>query len=558
MKSAAGQQLGVVLRALVIDFENRDLGLLGVAKICISFASWSFAIALGVYGFEAHGVAGVGLIAAIRLLPGALSSPFAGLLADRLPRHLVLIFSALAMAAVLAGAAMAAAWDAPSGIVFIFPALFAVASSAYVPAEAAMFPLLARTPQELSASNVNHAAMENGGFLIAAIASGLLLTATSPGVVFSVAATVTVLTAALLLAVRKDSRPEYEDEEELSGVVRELSLGLRTILEHPAVRLAALTLVALLLFEGFADVLLVVLALHLLHLAEGSVGFLNASWGIGAIAGGAGLALLLDRGKLVVAIAGGSLVLGAATVLPGAWPHQVASYLAWFGIGIGFTFVEVAGKTLMQRLGSDETMGRVVSSLESGRLAAMAIGSLGAIVLVELLDVRGALVVLGALMPVFVLICWTRLRAYEIGAPVAEVPYRLLRESSIFAPLPVATLERLSHDLTPVEFAAGEDVIVQGERGDRFFVIESGEVEVLENGDFRRNEGPGESFGEIALLRDVPRTATVRTTADTRLLALERDQFLLAVTGHRRSSQVARTVVDDRWASQALTSPGRD
>jgi len=558
MKSAAGQQLGVVLRALVIDFENRDLGLLGVAKICISFASWSFAIALGVYGFEAHGVAGVGLIAAIRLLPGALSSPFAGLLADRLPRHLVLIFSALAMAAVLAGAAMAAAWDAPSGIVFIFPALFAVASSAYVPAEAAMFPLLARTPQELSASNVNHAAMENGGFLIAAIASGLLLTATSPGVVFSVAATVTVLTAALLLAVRKDSRPEYEDEEELSGVVRELSLGLRTILEHPAVRLAALTLVALLLFEGFADVLLVVLALHLLHLAEGSVGFLNASWGIGAIAGGAGLALLLDRGKLVVAIAGGSLVLGAATVLPGAWPHQVASYLAWFGIGIGFTFVEVAGKTLMQRLGSDETMGRVVSSLESGRLAAMAIGSLGAIVLVELLDVRGALVVLGALMPVFVLICWTRLRAYEIGAPVAEVPYRLLRESSIFAPLPVATLERLSHDLTPVEFAAGEDVIVQGERGDRFFVIESGEVEILENGDFRRNEGPGESFGEIALLRDVPRTATVRTTADTRLLALERDQFLLAVTGHRRSSQVARTVVDDRWASQALTSPGRD
>jgi MFS family permease len=558
MKSAAGQQLGVVLRALVIDFENRDLGLLGVAKICISFASWSFAIALGVYGFEAHGVAGVGLIAAIRLLPGALSSPFAGLLADRLPRHLVLIFSALAMAAVLAGAAMAAAWDAPSGIVFIFPALFAVASSAYVPAEAAMFPLLARTPQELSASNVNHAAMENGGFLIAAIASGLLLTATSPGVVFSVAATVTVLTAALLLAVRKDSRPEYEDEEELSGVVRELSLGLRTILEHPAVRLAALTLVALLLFEGFADVLLVVLALHLLDLAEGSVGFLNASWGIGAIAGGAGLALLLDRGKLVVAIAGGSLVLGAATVLPGAWPHQIASYLAWFGIGIGFTFVEVAAKTLMQRLGSDETMGRVVSSLESGRLAAMAIGSLGAIVLVELLDVRGALVVLGALMPVFVLICWTRLRAYEIGAPVAEVPYRLLRESSIFAPLPVATLERLSHDLAPVEFAAGEDVIVQGERGDRFFVIEQGEVEVFENGDFRRNEGPGESFGEIALLRDVPRTATVRTTADTRLLALERDQFLLAVTGHRRSSQVARTVVDDRWASQELTSPGRD
>jgi Major Facilitator Superfamily/Cyclic nucleotide-binding domain len=557
---SAAKQLKLVVHALIIDFENRDLGLLGSARIGISFASWSFAIALGVYGFDEHGVVGVGLIATIRLLPGALASPFSGLLADRLPRHLVLIFAALAMAATLAGAAMAASLEAPAGIVFIFPALFAVASSAYVPAEAAMFPLLARTPQELSASNVNHAAMENAGFILAAIATGVLLTATSPGVVFSVAATVTVAMAALLLAVRKDSRPEYEDdeEEEISGAFHELTVGLRTIASHPAVRLAALTLVALLLFEGFADVILVVMALELLHLGEGSVGFLNASWGIGALAGGAGLALLLDRGRLVPAIAGGSLFLGVATMLPGFWPHELTSYLAWFGIGIGFVFVEVAAKTLMQRLGSDETMGRVVSSLEAGRLAAMALGSLGAIALIEVLQPRGALIALGALMPIFVLLAWTRLRGYEIGAPVAEGPYRLLRENSIFAPLPVATVERLSHDLTPVEFAAGIDVIEQGERGDRFFVIEQGQVEVFENGEFRRNEGPGESFGEIALLHDVPRTATVRTTADTRLLALEREQFLFAVTGHRRSRQIAHTVVDDRWESQELALPKSD
>jgi len=126
----------------------------------------------------------------------------------------------------------------------------------------------------------------------------------------------------------------------------------------------------------------------------------------------------------------------------------------------------------------------------------------------------------------------------------------LLRENSIFAPLPVATVERLSHDLDPVEVPAGEEVIVQGEIGDRFFLIEQGEVEVFENGVFRRNEGPGESFGEIALLRDVPRTATVRTTVQTRLLVLERDQFLLAVGGHRRSHQVAHTVIDDRWPGE--------
>ncbi len=553
MARALGQ-LRIVLHALVIDFENRDLGLLGAARIGLSFASWSFAIALGVYGFEAHGVVGAGLVALVRLLPGAISSPFAGLVADSYPRRTVLLGSAALMAAILAGAGIAAGLDAPTGVVFVFPALFAVASSGYAPAEAAMFPLLARTPQELSASNVNHSAMENAGFIAAAISTGVLLTATSPGTVFAVAAAVTALTVVLIAFVRRDRRPEYEDEE-LAGVARELSRGARALIFHPALRLSSLTLILLLLFEGFADVILISLALELLHLEEGAVGFLNASWGIGALAGGAALALMLDRGHLVAAIAGGSILLGAATMLPGFVPEEWASYLAWFGIGIGFTFVEVAGKTLMYRLASDETMGRVISALEAGRLLAMALGSLGAILLVEWLHPDGALIVLGALMPIFVVVCWARLRSYEVGAPVAEGPYHLLRDNSIFAPLPIATVERLSHDLTPVELDAGHEVIVQGDHGDRFFLIESGGVEVFENGDFRRNEGPGESFGEIALLHDVPRTATVRTTEPTRLLALDREQFLTAVTGHRRSSQLAGGVVDDRWASREAVAP---
>jgi len=556
MSKALGQ-LRIVVRALVIDFENRDLGLLGAARIGLSFASWSFAIALGVYGFEAHGIVGAGLVALIRLLPGAIASPFSGLLADRYSRRQVLLVSAATMAAILAGAAIAAEAGAPTGVVFIFPALFAVAASGYAPAEAAMFPLLARTPQELSASNVNHAAMENAGFIVAAISTGVLLTATSPGTVFAVAAAVMVLATVLIAFVRRDRRPSYEDEE-LPSVARELSLGARALVFHPALRLSSLTLVLLLLYEGFADVILIALALELLHLEEGAVGFLNAAWGIGALVGGAALALMLDRGRLVAAIAGGSLLLGLATILPGVFPEEATSYAAWFGIGIGFTFVEVAGKTLMYRLASDETMGRVISALEAGRLLAMALGSLGAILLVEWLHPDGALIVLGALMPVFVVVCWARLRAFEVGAPVAEGPYHLLRENSIFAPLPIATVERLSHDLTPIEFGAGEEVIVQGDHGDRFFVIETGKVEVFENGEFRRHEGPGESFGEIALLHDVPRTATVRTTEPTRLLALEREQFLTAVTGHRRSHQLAGDVVDDRWASREMTTPTAD
>jgi MFS family permease len=538
----------MVVHALAIDLVTPGRARLAFGKILTSFAGWSFSLALGVYGFEAHGIVGVGVVALIRYLPGAAAAPLAGLWIDRYSRRNILVLSAAGMALVLIGATVAAALGAPTAVVYIFPGLYAIASAGYSPAESAMSPMLAETPQQLSAGNVNDSVMENSGSLIGAIGTGFLLTATSPGFVFGVCAGASVIVFGLLLGVRRDERPAYlERSGELAGAWQEITVGLRALAAHPALRLAWTTTALLLLFEGFADVIVVGLALHVLELSTGAVGFLRAAWEVGALIGGAGLVLLLDRGRLVIAIAGGSVLLGAAAVVPGVLPHPVAAYAGWFGIGIGFVFVEVAAKTLMQRLGDDETMGRLLTLLQSGRLAAMALGSVCAIVLDEVLGTRGALIVLGALMPAFVILCWTRLRAYEVGAPVAVVPYHLLRHNSIFEPLPMATVERLSHDLTPIDFDGGVDVIVQGEKGDRFYLIESGRVEVFEHGEFRRQEGPGESFGEIALLHHVPRTATVRTTEPTRLLQLERDQFLVAVTGHRRSTQVAHGVVTDRW-----------
>ncbi len=540
------------MRALAVDFANPDMGFLGVSTAATSFATWCFTIALGVYGFEAHGAAGVGFVALVRFLPAAIVSPLVGLLIDRFPRRSVMLASIAAATAVLCAAAAATALGAPTAVVFAFPALFAVTSCGYGPAHSALTPTLVETPQQLSASNVTHSVMENAGSLAAALLAGILLGPTSPAFVIGVAAVAGLLACLLVYRVHSDQRPDYSAaEDEVAGAFREVTRGARALAFHPALRLSSATVVLLFLFEGFADVLVVVMALELLHLGQGSVGFLNATWGIGAVLGAIALSMLFDRGRLVPAIAGGSLLLGLATMLPGIAPDTAAAYAGWLGIGIGFVFVEVAAKTLMQRLGSDETLGRVIGSLESGRQAAMAVGSIGAVLLVELLGVRGALIALGALLPVFVALGWTRLRAFEVGAPVAEGHYKLLRGNSIFAPLPLATLERISQDLVPLAVPGDEDVIVQGEIGDRFFLIEEGQVEVFEDGAFRRNEGPGESFGEIALLHDVPRTATVRTTVDTRLLALDRDQFLLAVTGHRRSHQLARAVVDERWPAES-------
>jgi MFS family permease len=550
MKSGL-RRLRASLGSVLAVFGNRDLARLVIGWAGMSFATWAYAIALGVYAFEQGGTTAVGIAAAVRLLPGALASPFAGLLGDRYPRRLVLVSSALLSGLAIALSAGAVAEGAPAWMVYALAGLFTVASTPYVPAEGALLPLVSRTPQELSAANVTRSQMDNQGFLAGSLAAGALLALASPAAAFAAAAVAGVLTAAVLATLSRDERPYYEIDEHASGVLHQTALGLRALLADPKLRLVGIVLSGLFFIEGVADVMIVVIALDLLEIGEGSVGWLNAAWGVGALLAGAGLAMLLDRDNLVAGLAVGCLITGTALALPGAWPATPAAYLSFLLIGFGYTFVEVVARTLLQRLGSDETLARVIGILETSRLAATALGAIVAPAAVALLGVRGALLVLGALLPFVALLRWRALRNFEIGAPVSERHYSLLRGSSIFAPLPIDTIEGVSRNLVELEVEAGEEMITQGDHGDRFYLIDVGEVEVIEDGIFKRHQTGGECFGEIALLRDVPRTATVRATRETRLLALDREHFIETVTGHMRSLQSAEAVAAD-WLAGGI------
>jgi MFS family permease len=543
------RQLRRSLGAIGVVFHNPEMRRLQLAWAGESLAIWAFAIALGVYAFNAEGATAVGIAALVRLLPGALASPLAGVIGDRYSRRAVLVASALASATTLAGATAAAALGAPTGVVFALAGLFTVAISPYVPAEGALMPIVARTPQELSAANVAHSAVDNIGFLLGALLAGGVLAATSPQAVFGVAAGVGLLSALLIARLGRDERPVYVTDAS-GSVMADMGRGARSLLSDPELRLVGTGLTLLLFFEGAVDVLAVIVALDLLGLGQGSVGYLNAAWGIGALLGGGALALLLERGQLAAGLLLGSLLAGGSLVLPGLWVVAAAAYLAWLGMGAGYTFVEVAARTLLQRLGSDETLARALAFLEASRFAAMALGSIAVAGLVAVLGIRGTVIALGTLPPAFALIRWRGLRALEIGAPVEEGSYRLLRDHPIFAPLPIDTLERLSHDLITLTPAAGEQIIVQGEEGDRFYLIAAGQVQVHVDGTFRHNQGEGECFGEIALLDDVPRTATVTALPDCRLLSLDRARFIAAVTGHRRSNEAAASVAQGRVMPQ--------
>jgi hypothetical protein len=215
---------------------------------------------------------------------------------------------------------------------------------------------------------------------------------------------------------------------------------------------------------------------------------------------------------------------------------------------VGYAVMEVAGLTLVQRLASDAVLARAFGVVESSYQLTTAVGSLLAPVLVLALGLRGALLVVGVVLPLVVLARWRALATLEANTPVPEREYRLLRGVGMLAPLPVARLEELARHLVPVHIAQGDPIIREGEVGDRFYVIGSGEVEVTERGRFRRREFVGDCFGEIALLRDVPRTATVVARTDVELLALDREEFLAAVTGDRRALAAGHELIEERLA----------
>jgi MFS family permease len=215
-------------------------------------------------------------------------------------------------------------------------------------------------------------------------------------------------------------------------------------------------------------------------------------------------------------------------------------------VGIGNTLVDVAALTLLQRSAPDEVLARVFGVIESLLVGAIGLGAILAPVLVSAFGADGALIATGAFLSVLAAVSWPRLARIDAETALPEREVALLTTLPLFAPLPPVTVEHLARSLQPVRVAAGEEIVREGEPGDRFYVVARGEVEVAAHGKPLRTLGPGEYFGEIALLRPVPRTATVIARADAELLTLDRDEFVAAVTGHPDSREAADAVIGAR------------
>ena len=541
MRTSLRRRLGESLRAFAAVFANPDLRRIELAWGGSVIGQWGYEVALAVFAYRAGGAAAVGVVALVRLLPAAVVAPFAALLGDRFWRRRIMVAADLARVCAMGGAGAAVFAGASTVIVYSLAVLTALASTAFGPAQSALLPSLARSPEELTAANATSTTLESVGFFIGPALGGLLLAVTSVGAVFAATAALFLWSALILGRVRTDSRGDPSIEVDSIG--REALAGFRAIAGEGRLRLVVGLYGAQTVVAGIMRVLLVVTALRILDLGPSGVGFLNSANGVGALAGAIVLLGVISTGRLATVFGLGILLWGVPLVLLGLSP-SVALALFCFGVvGVGNVLVDVAGLTLLQRMAPDEVRARVFGVLESVFLATIGIGAILAPLLTSAFGPRGALIAAGGGLCVVVLLFWRRLGTVDAPALVPEEELSLLRGVPIFVPLPQVTLEQVASHLSQVRLAAGDVVFRRGDHGDRFYVVEAGEVIVSPESRPPVTLGRGGYFGEIALLRDVPRTATVTARTEVELHALERDIFIAAVTGHAPSAEAADAVI---------------
>jgi hypothetical protein len=522
---------------------NRGLRRVVLGYTCFSSTELAVWIAMLVYAYQQGGATEAGVVALVQLVPATLFAPVGGVLADRRPGA-TLAGGYLAQAAAMGGTAAVLLAGGRPIIGYVLAAAVTALVTVTRPAQAALTPSLSRTPDELTGFNVVAGWIRSAALFAVPILTAIVLTFGSPGAVFAVSS---AFAAAAWLCVRPLSTGRPVDVSALAeGNAARVWAGFRTVATHGPVRLLVGFLVAQCVVLGAFDVIAVVLALDVLDLGASGAGYLNAALGAGGIAGGAATLALIGRRRLVPPILAGAVILGGAFVLLGAYPTIAGAVVLLAVAGGGATLIDVAGRTLLQRIAPADVLARVFALHEALSQAGFAIGAILVPVFMAAGGAKAALVAAGALLPLLVLIWFRSLRSIDSAATVPVVEISLLRSIPIFASLPAPALESLARSLEPTPVAAGSVVIREGEAGDRYYAIADGEVEITRKGGHLAMRHRGEGLGEIALLRDVPRTATATAVTDGLLYALDRDPFVIAVTGHAPSARAADEVVRQR------------
>jgi MFS family permease len=540
--------VSAVLGALA---RNRALLRVATSWALFVLSEYSVWIAMLVYAYGHGGAGTAGAVAVVQLIPGIVAAPLFAARTDRGSPVVVLIIGYAVQTVGFAATAAVLFLDGPSLLAYAAATLATTAMSATRPAQAALTPSLATSAEQLMALTSTLGWIENGGIMLAGALTGVALDLGQPATVFAGGALATMVGAALLGPLRSMSRPDGEREADDQGAGALAGLG---VLRHSRqARLITGLVSAEYVVIGALDLLFVVLAMSVLHRGSQWTGYFNTAYGIGGVAAVAVTVLMLGRRLAGPLFCAGLLI--AAALAAAAFSHDaVLTAVLLGGVGLGRAVLDTAAQTLLQRTVRPDVLGRVFGLVELLSGVGLAAGSLFVPALVHLGGARMALVGTAVLIPLVLLVGGRALSTLDAAARVPVVEISLLRSMPHFRALPAPELEGIAHALERRAFADGDIVIRQGEVGDAFYAIAEGRVQVTVDGTDRGRRTRPEGLGEIALIRKVPRTATIVADGPLVLYRLDGAAFLTIVTGHAATADRVDALAATRLAADRRVS----
>jgi hypothetical protein len=491
----------------------------------------------------------------VQLIPCIALGPLLGALADR-RRPSRMLCAGYGMQALSMGAvAVAIGLGAPPVVVFVLAPFTALAFTVTRPPQAALLPAIVRTPDQLTAANVMTGWTDAAAALFGPVTAGILLAWRGPGLAVAVMAGMTVVSTLLVLRVEGPAaaisadvvqEDEANDDEEDSDAVGLISGMWRTLasirtgagsnllvtMGNPEIRVLLVLYTFYFVLIGALDVLCVILAVDYLHMGPGGPGFLNAALGGGALLAGFVTAFLIGRHHLANTLTVALSIAVVALALIGAIPRVAPAILLIGTVGLAGAVFDVTGRTLLQRSAPSHAIAGSFSILEALMDSGLALGAVLVRVAIAIGGLKAALFAPAVVALLLLAGLWRRIQRIDASATVPQVEIQLLRSISIFAALPAPSLEGIARDLEPLTVSKGTVVIKEGDRGDCYYAVCDGELAISRESQLLQMVSRGDGFGEIALIRDVPRQATVTATTEASLYTLERELFVQVVTGH--------------------------
>ena len=527
---------------------SRPIRRLVLGSAVCSAAELASFVALSVYTYRIGGAALLGALGAARMATGAVLVPLVTSVADRLRREHLLLATVAPRLLLTAAITALLATGAPPWLVVVLASVGSGLHGVFRPLQAAMLPWLARDPEQLTAANGVIGIAEGSAVLLGpAIAAGVLAVA-DVATVMAVATALLLLGVGLLLGVHALAGTIPHDREHRQPV-REWLQGLAALAADVGARAVVGPVLAQVFARGVLNVLTVPIAVDLFDLGDSGVGWLGAAMGLGGLLSGP-VALTVVRGRRLGWLTGLSVACWGLPLVVLSLVHApVAAYALFAAVGVANIVEDVSGFTALQRMAPPSVLGRALGAFEFLIMAASALGSAVAPALLSLAGARTTLLLIGLLLVAVsaVAMPWLVRLGARLGVPVGDV--RLLRSLPFLDVLPVGIVEHLAAHLEEEEYDAGTTVVRQGDPGDLFFLIADGSATAAVDGHRVRRMGPGDFFGEIALLRDVPRTASVVADEPLRLRSLSRLEFLGAVTGNPDSASTVGAVAAERLAT---------